>query len=1021
MAMIAGVVLAISSAWRGGWFDTRCLDRARHACSPSPACCWRSSLLRCSAPGCSAASIALAIAYTPYIARVLRSAAVRERSQAYIAALEVQGCVCLARLPPPPGAQRRSADRGPGDDPVRVRHGRPGRDLVRRARRAATAAGLGRDGGRRENPACSRAIRPSRCPPACASSLSLSRSTCWASGSPSEPKRGTDPMTELHYLSATEAIDQVPQPRAVAGRAGGGGDRARRVGRGDGQRASATPTTTRALEQAKQAEARYAKRPDERRGRSRASRSALKDEVEVAGEPATHGVADATATTSPSRPDRVAERILEAGGIIHAPHDHAGVLLRRRSPTPACTASRGTRGTSSTAWAARRAAPARRWRPGTSTLASAVRTSAARSASRARSTASSASSRRTAGCRSRLPFNMDTYCHNGPMARTVADCALFENALAGPHRLGPSPRCGPSWRSRPARRHRGHADRLLRRPRRLAGRPRGRREHPGDAAESLREAGAIVEQVDLKVDRDLLMTGDQHPLPDDVRCLDRPDRRGAPRPAERLRASSSPRWPKRTSGDDAMLDGHEFEAQIWEPPSVRSRDATTRSIIPTVAHARPRSPATATSATGWTVGGVDLLETTSTRSSRRCSTSPAAARSSTCRRASPTTACPPASRSWRARTTTSPRSASVRRWSGSPRGGTATRCRVHRAPTAMTSLLSVDGLDRAAPRGGGAAHGAARRLVVDRHRRGARTRGRVRVGQVDDRARHRAAAAPRRAGRRPDRVRRSVDRWSLRGGALRRYRDRGIAMIFQDPRAHTNPVRRIGDFMTEAMRDQGRLAPRPSAQARRACSRAGRDRGPRAAALSSIRTSCRGGMLQRMMIAADAADAAAADPGRRADHGAGRHHAGRGDGDPRRAAARARPGDAVHHPRPRARRRGVRPHRGDVRRRDRRGAARPAALHDDPLHPYTAALVAARPSVDGTAAAPAAIPGRPMSAFEAPTGCAFATALRACRPGSLPATPRPRSGTLPATARCRRARSCAGTPVGGLAMAEPHA
>jgi amidase len=30
------------------------------------------------------------------------------------------------------------------------------------------------------------------------------------------------------------------------------------------------------------------------------------------------------------------------------------------------------------------------------------------------------------------PFNLDTYCHCGPLARTVADCALFENALAGP-------------------------------------------------------------------------------------------------------------------------------------------------------------------------------------------------------------------------------------------------------------------------------------------------------------------------------------------------------------------------------------------------------------------------------------------------------------------------------------------------------------------------------------------------------------------------------------------------------------
>lgn len=31
------------------------------------------------------------------------------------------------------------------------------------------------------------------------------------------------------------------------------------------------------------------------------------------------------------------------------------------------------------------------------------------------------------------PFNLDRYCHDGPMARTVTDCAVFENVLAGPH------------------------------------------------------------------------------------------------------------------------------------------------------------------------------------------------------------------------------------------------------------------------------------------------------------------------------------------------------------------------------------------------------------------------------------------------------------------------------------------------------------------------------------------------------------------------------------------------------------
>jgi aspartyl-tRNA(Asn)/glutamyl-tRNA(Gln) amidotransferase subunit A len=31
------------------------------------------------------------------------------------------------------------------------------------------------------------------------------------------------------------------------------------------------------------------------------------------------------------------------------------------------------------------------------------------------------------------PMNLDHYCHVGPMARSVADCALLENVIAGPH------------------------------------------------------------------------------------------------------------------------------------------------------------------------------------------------------------------------------------------------------------------------------------------------------------------------------------------------------------------------------------------------------------------------------------------------------------------------------------------------------------------------------------------------------------------------------------------------------------
>jgi aspartyl-tRNA(Asn)/glutamyl-tRNA(Gln) amidotransferase subunit A len=33
------------------------------------------------------------------------------------------------------------------------------------------------------------------------------------------------------------------------------------------------------------------------------------------------------------------------------------------------------------------------------------------------------------------PFNLDAYCHAGPLARSVRDCALLQNVIAGPHPL----------------------------------------------------------------------------------------------------------------------------------------------------------------------------------------------------------------------------------------------------------------------------------------------------------------------------------------------------------------------------------------------------------------------------------------------------------------------------------------------------------------------------------------------------------------------------------------------------------
>jgi oligopeptide/dipeptide ABC transporter ATP-binding protein len=89
---------------------------------------------------------------------------------------------------------------------------------------------------------------------------------------------------------------------------------------------------------------------------------------------------------------------------------------------------------------------------------------------------------------------------------------------------------------------------------------------------------------------------------------------------------------------------------------------------------------------------------------------------------------------------------------------------------------------------------------------------------------------------------------ALRSGALRQYRGE-VAVVFQDARAHTNPVRTIGDFMTEALRTVRGV--RGSDARRRAADilgEVGIDDGERR--LKQYPHQLSGGMLQRVMIGA---------------------------------------------------------------------------------------------------------------------------------------------------------------------------
>ena len=164
-------------------------------------------------------------------------------------------------------------------------------------------------------------------------------------------------------------------------------------------------------------------------------------------------------------------------------------------------------------------------------------------------------------------------------------------------------------------------------------------------------------------------------------------------------------------------------------------------------------------------------------------------------------------------------------------------------------------------------------------------------------------------------------------------------MIFQDPLSSLHPFYKVGSQLSEAVLTHRKRREGRGAGAVGRAARAGRDpRSPEARRSVSAR------VLRRHAPARDDRDGAgqraqAADR-RRAHHRARRHGAG---ADPRaaeRSPAPARDGDHRDHPRPRRGRGDHRPHRGDVRRPDRR--ARPhrgdLRLSPAPLHVGAAAL-----------------------------------------------------------------------------------
>ena len=95
VSMVAGSVLAVTAAWAGRWVDAS-ISTVLDILFAFPAILLAVLAAAVFGAGLTAPTLALAIAYTPYIARVLRGAALRERASEYVAACEVQGLSAVA-------------------------------------------------------------------------------------------------------------------------------------------------------------------------------------------------------------------------------------------------------------------------------------------------------------------------------------------------------------------------------------------------------------------------------------------------------------------------------------------------------------------------------------------------------------------------------------------------------------------------------------------------------------------------------------------------------------------------------------------------------------------------------------------------------------------------------------------------------------------------------------------------------------------------------------------------------------
>lgn len=237
--------------------------------------------------------------------------------------------------------------------------------------------------------------------------------------------------------------------------------------------------------------------------------------------------------------------------------------------------------------------------------------------------------------------------------------------------------------------------------------------------------------------------------------------------------------------------------------------------------------------------------------------------------------------------------------------------------------------------------------------------------------------------------------------SLHTVRTAKASMIYQDPRAAINPVRRIGDFLTEPLRLVHGWS-RDQANARAAELLTGVGLPDPARHLHQYPHELSGGMLQRVVIAAALTTepelllcdepTTALDVSTQAEILAilGRLQRDRGLGlllithDIELAAASS---DRIY-----------------VMYAGRIVETAPVTeLFASPRHPYTAGLLGSSPPLEGPLARLTPIPGAPMGLLESAPGCAFAPRCRFAEPGRCDRSAPRLEQHGPARVACHRA------------------